>query len=195
MGADPVLATYVETERLYLRAYEAGDGPMYYAAGVRNRNHLAEFESDNVLMHLNGKQHAETVVRELAADWKAGKWFFIGMFDRSTSGWCGQVYVEPTDRELLEFTIGFVADVHHEGKGYVSEAVNRVLKVLFEDLNAHLVKSECSEKNIRSRRLLERCGFRWERYIKKDGTDIDISMNRGCLYVLSRKEYLNRPVN
>jgi RimJ/RimL family protein N-acetyltransferase len=165
---------------------------MYYAAAVRNRNHLAEFESDNVLMHLKSKRQAEAVVRELAADWMAGKWFFIGMFDRSTSGWCGQVYVEPTNRELPEFTIGFVADVHHEGKGYVSEAVNRVLKMLFEDLNAHLVKSECSEKNIRSRRLLERCGFRREPYVQKDRTNIDISMNRGCLYVLSQKEYFGR---
>jgi RimJ/RimL family protein N-acetyltransferase len=189
MGADQILTTYLETERLYLRAYEAGDGPMYYAAGVRNRNHLAEFESDNVLMHLKSKRQAEAVVRELAADWMTGKWFFMGMFDRSTSGWCGQVYVEPTNRELPEFTIGFVADVHHEGKGYVSEAVNRVLKMLFEDLNAHLVKSECSEKNIRSRRLLERCGFRREPYVQKDGTNIDISMKRGCLYVLSQKEY------
>jgi RimJ/RimL family protein N-acetyltransferase len=192
MGADRILTTYLETERLYLRSYEAGDGPMYYAAAVRNRNHLAEFESDNVLMHLKSKRQAEAVVRELAADWMAGKWFFIGMFDRSTSGWCGQVYVEPTNRELPEFTIGFVADVHHEGKGYVSEAVNRVLKMLFEDLNAHLVKSECSEKNIRSWRLLERCGFRQEPYVQKDGTNIDISMNRGCLYVLSQKEYFGR---
>ena len=62
-NADLMLTTYIETERLYLRAYKAGDGPMYYAAGMRNRDHLAEFESDNVLMHLKSEEHAETVVR------------------------------------------------------------------------------------------------------------------------------------
>jgi len=39
----------LETERLYLRCYKAGDGPMYYAASLRNQHHLTEFESDNVL--------------------------------------------------------------------------------------------------------------------------------------------------
>jgi len=191
-GADRVLPTYAETERLYLRAYKAGDGPMYYAAGMRNQDHLAEFESDNVLMHLKDKDHAETVVRELGADWMAGNCFFIGIFEKGSDQWCGQVYVEPTDWESLEFTIGFVADVRYQGKGYVSEAVNGVLEMLFEDLNAYLVRSECSDRNVRSRRLLERCGFRWEGYIQKDGKNSDRSINRDCLYVLSQKEYLNR---
>jgi len=192
MGADPTLRTYAETERLYLRAYKAGDGPMYYAAGIRNRDHLAEFESDNVLMHLKSEEHAETVIRGLAADWMAGNCFFIGIFEKATRKWCGQVYVEPTNWESLEFTIGFVADVHCEGKGYVSEAVDRVLEMLFEDLGAYLVKGECNENNIRSWRLLERCGFRREGYVPKDGTNADGSINRDCLYILSQKEYLNR---
>jgi RimJ/RimL family protein N-acetyltransferase len=161
-GADRILSTYVETERLYLRPYKAGDGAMCYAAGMRNRDHLAEFESDNVLMHLKSKAHAETVARQLAADWMAGNCLFVGIFEKATDQWCGQVYVGPTDWELPEFAVGFVADVNHEGKGYVSEAVNRVLEMLFEDLNAYLVRSACNENNTRSRRLLERCGFRWE---------------------------------
>ena len=192
MGADRTLATYLETERLYLRAYKAGDGPMYYAAGRRNRDHLAQFESDNVLMHLESEDHAEMVVRELAADWMAGNGFFIGIFDKATNQWCGQLYVGPTDWELLEFTIGFVADVQYEGKGYVSEAVNRVLQMLFEDLNAYSVKSECNESNIRSWRLLERRGFRRQGYVHKHGTNNDGSINRDCVYVLSRQEYLSR---
>lgn len=165
---------------------------MYYAAGMRNRDHLAEFESDNVLMHLKSKDHAETVVRELAADWMAGNCFFIGIFDKATNQWCGQLYIEPTDWELPEFTIGFVADVQYEGKGYVSEAVNRVLQMLFQDLSAYLMKSECNENNIRSRRLLERCGFRLEGYIPKDVGKVGRLTNRNCLYVLSQEEYLNR---
>jgi ribosomal-protein-alanine N-acetyltransferase len=190
-GKGRILATYTEAGRLYLRAYKAGDGPMYYAAGMRNRDHLAEFESDNVLMHLKSEEHAETVVRELAADWTAGDYFFIGIFEKATNKWCGQVYVERTDRALLEFTIGFVADVHYEGKGYISEAVNVALGMLFEDLGASLVKSECNENNIRSLRLLERCGFRREGYVQRDAGNGGGSRSRDCLYVLSQREYLN----
>jgi len=165
---------------------------MYYAAGIRNRDHLAEFEADNVLMHLKSEEHAETVVRELAADWMAGACFLIGIFEKATNEWCGQVYVGPTNWELLEFTIGFVADVRREGRGYISEAVNRVLQMLFEDLGACVIMSECSENNIRSQWLLGRCGFSREGYIPKNERDADGSVDRDCLYVLSQKDYLNR---
>jgi len=191
-GADRILAAYIETERLYLRAYKAGDGPMYYAAGIRNRDHLAEFESGNVLMHLKSEEHAETVVRELEADWMAGDYFFIGIFEKATNRWCGQVYVEPTNSDPMQFAIGFMADVYCEGQGYISEAVNGVLGALFEGLGASLVKSECSQNNTRSRRLLERCGFVREGYVQKDAGTTSGSMSRDCLYVLSQKEHLNR---
>ncbi len=39
----------IETERLYLRSYQAGDGPTYFAASQRNREHLKEFESGNII--------------------------------------------------------------------------------------------------------------------------------------------------
>jgi len=143
-------------------------------------------------MHLKSEEHAETVVRELEADWMAGDCFFIGIFEKATNRWCGQVYVEPTNSEPLQFTIGFVADVNCEGTGYISEAVNGVLGMLFEGLGASLVKSECNESNVRSWRLLERCGFRREGYVWRDGGNADNPVNRDCLYVLPRKEYFNR---
>ena len=34
------IPTRIETERLYLRPYQAGDGAMLYAIGKRNREHL-----------------------------------------------------------------------------------------------------------------------------------------------------------
>lgn len=179
----------VETERLYLRPYKAGDGPLYYAAGVRNRDHLAEFESGNVLMHLKNEEHAEAVLRQLAVDWVAGKRFFIGIFEKATGEWVGQVYVEPTDWDLPEFAIGYVADVNHEGKGYISEAVTAVLRVLFRDMGAHRVRSECSENNTRSWRLLERCGFKREGHLRQNKKNADGSFHGDYLYGLLRHEY------
>ena len=182
----------METERLYLRAYQAGDGPLCYAAGMRNRDHLAEFESGNVLMSLEDEQHAEATVRQLAAEWAARNCFFIGIFEQATDEWVGQVYVGPTNWELPEFTIGYVADVNHEGKGYISEAVRRVLEMLFKDVGAHRVKSDCHEDNARSVRLLERCGFRREGHLLENRRNADGSFHGDFLYGLLRREYLER---
>ena len=182
----------METERLYLRGYRAGDGPLYYAAGARNREHLSEFESGNVLMHLKSQEHAEAVVRELAADWVSRACFFVGIFDRATDEWVGQVYVGPTNWELPEFTIGYVADARHEGKGYISEAVTRVVEMLFRELGAHRVKSDCNENNVRSWRLLERCGFRREGHLLENRRNADGTFHGDFLYGLLRREYLER---
>jgi RimJ/RimL family protein N-acetyltransferase len=175
-----------------LRPYTAGDGATVYAAGERNRDHLAEFESGNVLLHLEDETHAEAVVRELAADWAARTHFFLGLFDKSSGEWAGQVYVGPTNWELPEFTIGYVADVRYEGQGYISEAVVRVLEMLFLDLGAHRVKSDCHEHNVRSWRLLERCGFRREGHLRENKRNADGSFHGDFLYGLLRQEFLDR---
>jgi RimJ/RimL family protein N-acetyltransferase len=179
----------VETERLYLRPYRTGDGSMYYAASLRNRKHLAEYESGNVLMHLEDEKHAEAMVRELAADWISRKCFFMGIYEKSSDEWVGQVYIGPTNWELPEFTIGYVADVNHEKKGYVSEAVRGILKMMFEDVGAHRVKSDCNENNVRSIRLLERCGFRKEGPILENRKNPDGSFHGDYLYAMLRREY------
>lgn len=182
----------LETERLYLRSYKAGDGAMYYATSIRNRNHLAEFESGNILMNLKTKEQAEAIVRELAADWIARKHFFIGIFEKATNEWIGQVYIGPTNWDLPEFTIGYVADLNHEGKGYISEAVKCVLKMLFEEVGAHRVKSDCNENNIRSLKLLERCGFRREGHLLENRKNADGTFHGDYLYGMLRREYAGR---
>lgn len=182
----------IETERLYLRSYKAGDGAIYYAASLRNRIHLAEFESGNVLMQLKDEEDSEATVRELAAIWATRECFFIGVFEKNTDEWVGQVYVGPTNWELPEFTIGYVADVNHQKKGYISEAVKGVLKMLFEDVGAHRVKSDCNESNVRSIRLLERCGFRREGHILDNRKNPDGSFHGDFLYAILRREYFNQ---
>jgi RimJ/RimL family protein N-acetyltransferase len=182
----------METERLCMRSYQSGDGPLLFAVSVRNREHLAEFESGNVLMDLKSETHAETTARELAGKWAAHECYFIGLFEKETNEWVGQVYVGPTNRELPEFTLGYVADVRHEGKGYISEGVRRVLKMLFEDLDAHRVRSECDENNVRSMRLLERCGFIREAHLRENKRSADGSFHGDYLYALLRREYYDR---
>ena len=89
-------------ERLYLRPYQAGDGPMYFAVGQKNRAHLARYEADNVVLTINSEAEAETVVRELAADWAARDGFFMGVFHKQTDEFVAQSYIEPVNWSLPE---------------------------------------------------------------------------------------------
>lgn len=183
------IPTRIETERLYLRPYQAGDGAMYFAVGQRNREHLARYESDNILNHLKDAKHAEIVVRELAADWIARKHFFLGIFEKDTHQWVGQIYIGPTHWDLPEFAIGYVVDVNHEGRGYITEAVKASLCFIFEHLQAHRVRSDCNDTNLRSYRVLERCGFIREGHFRENKRNLDGSFHGDYQYGLLRSEF------
>ena len=183
------IPTRIETERLYLRPYQAGDGTMLFAVGKRNKAHLTRYESGNFLNHLKDEQHAEIVVRELAADWVARNCFFLGIFDKDSHQWVGQVYIGPTNWDLPEFAIGYVVDIAHEGKGYITEAVKAALCFIFENLQAHRVRSDCNDTNERSYRVLERCGFTREGHFRENKKNPDGTFHGDYQYGLLKREF------
>jgi RimJ/RimL family protein N-acetyltransferase len=166
---------------------------MLYAAGKQNREHLAEFESGNLLLLLKSEAQTEEIIDNLAADRGAHNFFFLGIFEKASNQWVGQVYIEPTNWDLPEFSIGYVADVNYQGKGFISEAVRSVLEMLFIDMGAHRIKSDCHENNIRSWRLLERCGFRREGHLRENKRNADGSFHGDYLYGLLQQELEQNP--
>ncbi len=183
----------IETERLYLRPYQAGDGPMYYAASLRNQEHLARYESGNVLYQLRDDEHAEATVRALSAAWIARNSFFMGVFEKDSDDWAGQIYIGPTNWDLPEFSIGYAVDVNHEGKGYITEAVKATLCFIFEHLQAHRVRSDCADTNSRSYRVLERCKFTREGHYRENKKNPDGSFHGDLQYGLLKSEF--EPLN
>jgi [ribosomal protein S5]-alanine N-acetyltransferase len=187
------IPTRLETERLILRCYQAGDGPMYFGAAQRNREHLQEFESGNALMSLQSAEQAEAVVRELAAYWVERRCFFWGVFAKETGEFVAQVYVGPVNWETPEFEIGYIADRDHQGQGLVSEAVRAVLGWLFETLQAHRVRLECSEDNLRSIKVAERCGFIREGHLRETKRRPDGQFSGDLIYGMLRSTYDRLP--
>jgi aminoglycoside 6'-N-acetyltransferase len=179
----------IESTRMYLRRYGAGDGGWYYAMARRNRAHLARYEAENPAMSLDTEQDAEVLVRQLAAEWQARNCFFLGAFDRETDAFVAQVYVGPVRWDVPEFEIGFFADVDHEGRGYVTEAVKATLGFVFRHLKAHRVRMECDDTNERSRRVAARCGLVLEGHIRENKRNPDGTLSGTLHFGLLRKEY------
>jgi len=107
----------METERLYLRCYEEGDGSWYYTMSRENRAHLARYESENPVMAIASEREAEEVVRTFALQWAEGRSFFWGAFDRANDDFVAQVYIGLVSQDLPEFQIGYFVDKAHEGHG------------------------------------------------------------------------------
>jgi aminoglycoside 6'-N-acetyltransferase len=185
----PDLSTYIETERLFLRAYRLGDGHWYHPMALRNRDHLQKFEAGNAVMGIQSEEDAERIMREFVVEWLEGRAFFLAAFRRDSGAFAGQVYVGVPNPNLPEFEVGFFADADHEGHGYVSEAVTAVVSWLFRRLGAHRVRLECDDTNERSLRVAERCGFVREGHIRENHLWPDGSITGTLHYGLARAEY------
>jgi len=182
--------TRIETQRLYLRCYHAGDGGWYYDMSQKNKSHLSRYEAENPVMSINTEEDAEVLVRDFAACWVARTAFFLGAFDRTSDEFVAQIYVGPVNWDLPEFQIGFFADVDHEGQGYVTEAVKATLGFVFRYLKAQRISLECDDTNSRSYRVAERCGMVREGHIRENKRNPDGHISGTVHYGILRKEFV-----
>jgi len=184
------IPTRIETERLVLRCYQAGDGAWYYAMSQKNKPHLARYESGNAVMTIDTEEEAELVVCDFAAAWTARTAFFMGAFRRDTQAFVAQIYIGVVNWDLPEFEIGFFVDVEHAGQGYVTEATRGTLRFIFEHLGAHRVRLKCDDTNVRSWRVAERCGMVQEGHIRENKKNADGSVSGTLHYGLLRSEFV-----
>lgn len=187
------LPTQLETERLFLRSYRAGDGPCLYAMIQSNRAHLSQYESGNVLMSIQTPEDAEVIARDLANAWARRDCFFLGAFDKQTGTFVAQIYVGPVNWDLPEFELGYIADKDHEGQGYVTEAAKAALAFIFQHLHAHRVRLMCNDTNTRSYRVAERCGFVREGHLRENHKHADGTFSGTFFYGLLRREFEAAP--
>jgi RimJ/RimL family protein N-acetyltransferase len=177
------------TERLLLRSYAPGDGPMYLEMARRNRDHLERFDRDSPARSIVTEDDAENLVRGFAAAFEARDTFYLGAFLQDTGAFAAQVRLRVSDWGLPEVDVGFFCDVDHEGNGYVTEAVRGTLAFAFGPLVAHRVRLECSDVNERCRRIAERCAFVREGHIRENRLDLDGQITGTLHFGLLRSEF------
>ncbi len=185
----PDLPSRIETEHLYLRCYQSGDGQWYFPMCLKNKAHLVRYELDNPVMGIKSEEEAEALVRAFAAEWETRRSFFMGAFEKRTGELVGQVYVGSVNWDLPEFTIGYFVDKDHEGQGFITEAVTGTLKFIFVHLKAQRVRLECDDTNQRSYRVAERCGFVKEGHFRQHKKNIDGTTSGTLWYAMLKEEF------
>jgi aminoglycoside 6'-N-acetyltransferase len=183
------IPTQIETERLTLRGYQAGDGSWYYSMSQKNQPHLRRYESGNAVMRINSPEESEIIVREFAADWVARKAFFLGVFIKDTQEFVAQIYIGVVNWDLPEFELGYFVDHEHEGYGYVTEAAKGALQFCFKHLGGYRVRLECDDTNARSSGVADRCEMVREGHIRENKRNADGNMSGTFLYGLLRSEF------
>ena len=93
---------------------------------------------------------------------RAGRSLGLTIVRRSDGEVLGGVGLHHLEKGSFSGEVGYWLGRPYRGQGYASEAVELLVRTAFRDLGLHRVEARVFTANARSRRLAERCGFRYE---------------------------------
>lgn len=103
----------------------------------------------------------------------------------------GGIRVYPDDNRGKFFAqyINFVLSEDYWENGYMTEAINRIIKYLFEELNIDLISAFHYPDNIKSKKVLENCGFEYEVTIEQGCQRFDGQVFDAVCYSILKSDY------
>lgn len=88
--------------------------------------------------------------------------------------------------------IGYVLSETYWGKGLMSEAVKEIIKRLFEEENIDVISCYHYPFNIQSKRVIEKCGFKYEGTLRLASEIFDGSIYDDVCYSITKEDYFNK---
>lgn len=148
----------LETERLILRELRPEDA-----------NDFLALNSDPVVLHYLGETPLTTIeqsleiidnIRKQYADHGIGRWAAIEKSSGEFIGWAGLKFITAVENNRTHFhDVGYRLIPRFWGKGYATESAKAALEYGFTTMKLQEIIGMCNEKNLASRRALEKCGL------------------------------------
>jgi ribosomal-protein-alanine N-acetyltransferase len=157
-----------------IRPLESSDLPALIEARIRNREFLTEWEPTRDPSFFTPAGQA----RELALDdaaWRTGTGFPFAILDVDGGDrLIGRVALANVVRGVWQnATLGYWVSEDAGSRGHATRAVWLAMRFAFEVAGLHRVQPAIMPRNVRSRRVVEKCGFREEgmalKYLKING--------------------------
>ena len=182
--------TRIESGRLILRRFEDPDLAPFVA--YRNDPEVARYQSWDSF----DEREARAFIQEMRSGQPGvpGEWFQFAVESKVTGGLVGDCALQVDGREPYRAEIGFTLAREHQGKGFASEAVSRLLDYAFDELGLHRVFAIADCRNKPSWALLERVGLR------REGHFLESVWFKGewsdeYLYAVLKDEWLGKRAN
>lgn len=151
------------TERLILRQATLSDAPDMFA--YRSNPAIHQFLSTAPGSIADMQQFISLSAKELN---EPGTWFQVAIVLRETNKVIGDIglhFIDSDPHQHVE--IGYTLSPGFHGHGIATEAVQKIISFLFNNLQKHHIIASVDPLNSPSFRLLEKLGFRKEAHFKK----------------------------
>ena len=152
----------LETERLTLRGMRVSDAPDMFEYACR----------PSVTEYLTWEPHASVeetrqYLTYVGQRYRTGDFYDWSVVDKASGRMIGTCGFTSFNCPADSAEIGYVLSPVYQGRGLGTEAVRRVLRFGFEELNLHRIEAHFIEGNAASRRLMERVGMTFEGFARE----------------------------
>lgn len=181
---DPLLIEFPEeftTERLFIRMPRPGDGKVVYEAIEASIHELKPWLP--FAQKSQSEDEVEVNIRNAYIAFLKREDLRLLIFSKETGEFVASSGLHRMDWTVPKFEIGYWIDSRYSGKGYMTEAVQGITDFAFKELGARRVEIRCDEKNIKSRAVPERLGYKLEGILFNDDLSPDTKELRNtCIY-------------
>ena len=149
----------LETERLILRHYRESDLEDYYNV-LSDADNL--YYLDDIVVRT--MDEAQQGLNEAINYTESGKKRLFGVIIKGRSNIIGGVGYDITDETPAERIghMGWFIITEHQNKGYITEAVKRLLVYAFTEDNCVRITTGCYKENLPTQKVMRKVGFRQE---------------------------------
>ena len=178
----------IETERLILRGWQLDDLDDFYEyAKNPNVGPMAGWEPHS------SKEVSTNILKSFIE--KDEVWAIALKENGKAIGSIG-IHPEENKGKYKAKSIGFVLSKDYWNKGYMTEAVKRVMQYAFDELNLDMLTVFHFPHNLRSKSVIEKCGFEYETTLKQTQKIYDGQVfDSVCYSVLKSDYYKNNNLN
>ncbi len=149
-----------DSERLTIRVPRAGDGAGVHAAIVESMDTLRPWLP--WAQHEPTLEESEANCRKAWIEFLARRDITLRLYLKGTDTVIGSSGLHEIDWAVPRFEIGYWVGRRYENQGYATEAVKAISEFAVKQLGARRLQIHTDDRNERSWRLAERCGFALE---------------------------------
>jgi RimJ/RimL family protein N-acetyltransferase len=149
----------LETERLVLRPFEAGDLDALFAMQSDSESARWLYNEPRTLDETRALLELKIAGSEFTEE---GKWLSAAVIERDTGEFVGDMSLRWLSELHKTGEIGFMFLRAYQGRGYATEAARRMIALGFEGMSFHRVIGRAEPRNTASVRVLEKLGMRRE---------------------------------
>ena len=175
MGVDAICVEGHAMERVGMETFTT-DRLVATRIGPADFDELSRLHHDpRVMATLGGIRSDDTTrefIREKVEHWERygfGMWMY---HDRETGAFVGRGALQHIEvGGNAEVEVGYTVAAEHQGQGYATEMARAMVDLAFDMLGFTELVSFTLPSNIGSRRIMEKCGFTFERNVHHAGEE------------------------